>query len=1145
MELPTGLNQSYTSYTVDVSGDVTCDGATTTSEVIDAVTHYYTKISNIAGSGGAIRVTATDNNDTPGDNTDDKVALFVLTIPYSASTGQKWDFYRIKHVSSGSKYGLYIGNIDEYDGDDNQTVSAMAVNSHTATQHWNGSAWNSAWTTSSDWTKIYRKGKEQPRWAYTHSMRGYNAFVIEETAGLIIETGPKGFYTDNPHQPTEWAYNHIGLHNNASVTIPKLKAGDYIALNLARVTSNNGALLSVSNVKDLAGTTVDHTFSISRSQDDYSDGGNPATDASGARIIPGYYTFQAAADGDVTITLADEGYLDILSIEIYNNGYSAYSSTRDSKTGYNYTMKNIVTDGTYTTPPATFLMDTGDQEEVNLALCHYMWSTGVGPADYVLEDQIGNLDATLENVEWTSDGGATYNKGKITVNDGYGKMLVRMNNYTAEGRYLIGYTPTYALTVGRKPHQVYPYTWNFENISGGAVKGKGNNAYNNISSDPYTWTGLGYETYQLDTRTSGGSLYVPGATLVTADRSLGEKGTIAELNAANQGCDEFNGLGFTGQIKFRTALQASAEPAAPAALNSNGSLLEYKMTEAFGAYTNDGGTITWAAADKPTDADTKTYWTAGDGLITFGSAGKRQTSAIAAGGAHYLMDGGNTKYLLIKPERALKQGDVITLKGYTPNNVVVLKSGFSFYAAQMDNAYDDLLTLNWETSDNTREHTITHTVQQGDGLAGRSEVYIFRAGKQYSVYLTEISITTTDEATPTIAERALTCVGEVTVTVPDLVVDDYVYIKASAEPTAASLTASNLTAAVTEDGLDAATGVYKYKKTTANGNADLVFANDTKIYRIGVTNIMKPMKQVGTGDAWATESRDHAIDYTQTGSFTVNDIKANTVTAKSYTGNKVTVKMNEKTDAMPAETGMVLKLKLAYTTDDEKSAGVKMTTEEAATATTNAATNFAKTKNYNSTNKTGEVPLFYPPYSATILNSGAVAFGGTEGNLMKANVTSKTFTSEIETIETVDYVPFIFADRYMKWTKIDNAVQHTDNFINSGNVPVFYRMHLYTTNIDGEGTATELNTLGANKAYMLIRSGNVPDALWKNQATPARPFIAIEGVSDMEEILDSNNENNGNHINNGTYNLRGQRVNDNDNLPPGIYIRNGKKVVVK
>ncbi len=1144
MELPTGLNQSYTSYTVDVSGDVTCDGATTTSEVIDAVTHYYTKISNIAGS-GAIRVTATDNNGT-GDTADDKVAQFVLTIPYSASNGKKWDFYRMKDYDSESKYGLYIGVIDEYDGDDNQT-STKPVSSHSATQHWDGSAWNSAWTTSTDWTKIYRKGKEQPRWAYTHSMRGYNAFVIEETAGLIVETGPKGFYTDNPHQPTEWAYNHIGLHNNASVTIPKLKAGDFIALNLARVTSNNGALLSVSNVKDLSGTTVDHTFSISRSQDDYSNGGNPATDlASGARIIPGYYTFQAAADGDVTITLADEGYLDILSIEIYDGRYQS-------------TMKPIVTDGTYTTPPATFLMDTGDQEEVNLSICNYIWSTAVGPADYVLEDQIGNLDATLENVEWTSDGGATYHKGKITVNDGYGKMLVRMNNYTAEGRYLIGYTPTYALTVGRKPHQDYPFTWNFENISGGAVKGKGNNAYNNISSDTYTWTGLGYETYQLDTRTSGGSLYVPGATLVTADRSLGEKGTIAELNAANQGCDEFNGLGFTGQIAFKAAQQGTEANDAPTGEWPQGTanellLYDFKYaasSEQDVAYTaqstTTGGKTTWTPAELA----------AGDGTITFGSPGKRETTAgkgitldYTSANFAYRMDGGNTKNALLKPQRPLQEGDVITLHGYSTANVLL--SGFSFYAGANDNAYDALLTINWPSSTATEEQEIVYTVKQGDGLAGRSEVYLCRAGKQYTVLLTEVKITGNDASAPVGYERALTCVGAVTVTVPDLVVDDYVYIKASAEPTAASLTASNLTAAVTEDGLDAATGVYKYKKTTANGNADLVFANDTKIYRIGVTNIMKPMKQVGTGDAWATESRDHAIDYTQTGSFTVNDIKANTVTAKSYTGNKVTVKMNEKTDAMPAETGMVLKLKLAYKEGDPKIGEEgTMSASDATTASSNAATNFAKAKGGN------QVPLFYPPYSATILTTAAVGFGGTEGNLMMANLDGRVLTQERETGvidkngDTMDdsgaadgnFTRFIFADRYMKWTKIDNSVEHTD-FTNSGDVPVFYRMHIYTTSQDGK-TATELNTLGANKAYMLIRSGNVPDALWKDQATPARPFIAIEGVSDMEEIIDENNGNNGNHVNKGTYNLRGQRVNDNDNLPPGIYIRNGKKVVVR
>jgi len=209
------------------------------------VDHYYAKVPAITGS-GALRVTATNtvtnDNGTPEDQTDDydvvKTAQFVLTIAYPASGGHKWNFHQVKNYDHDNNsltvpvYGLKIGFIDDYNGDISQTTD----NSITVT----GSGASSAggnWTTATgtSWDKIYRKGDEQPRWAYTHSMRGYNAFVVEETAGLVIETGQKGFYIDNPHQPTEFAYNHIGLHNNASVTIPRLKQGDYIVLNLCRI----------------------------------------------------------------------------------------------------------------------------------------------------------------------------------------------------------------------------------------------------------------------------------------------------------------------------------------------------------------------------------------------------------------------------------------------------------------------------------------------------------------------------------------------------------------------------------------------------------------------------------------------------------------------------------------------------------------------------------------------------------------------------------------------------------------------------------------------------------------------------------------------------------------------------------------------
>lgn len=1172
--LPMGFNATNTEghIAIAVAGSITTPPSATVVE--NGNEGYDLKLTGLKSLGGhgAIRCVVTNDNGTDADPSDDKTVQFVLTIAYPASSKHKWDFYRMKNGQGGSEGLKAESDHDNKVGD----YASSTVPSYTITG-------TKSWTTETSWSRIHRNASKEPRWALDRSMHSDNAFVIEETAGLMIETPTQSFYVDNNDGA---AYTHIGVHSRSTITIPKLKNGDFVSLNLSRVIPNNGAIIEAQNVTDLAGKAVNSTFTITRSQTDYHENGELARDAEGKRIIPGYYTFIAHKDGadendefDVSFTLADEGYLDVLSIEIYSPKSRGYDY--DKENGYDYTMRGVKLDATgYPDAPITLLKEEGQQRVYDLTYCHQLWSTSVGPAEYVERGKSDNLHADFENVGWYSAGGAFYNNGRITVNDGYGRIKVRMENYTAEGKYLIGYTPDYSLTVGHPPHQDYPFTWNFENISGGAVNSKNNNAYNSINSDYYTWKNLGYESYQLDTRTSGGSLYVPGATLVTEERDLGQKGEISYLNSHNLGCDEFNGLGFDGQFSFRLALQGDAEPAAPAASDGDGSLLEYKMTKAFGAYTvgrnkaDTADSLIFAAADSPAEAETKTYWKAGDGLIMFGSAGKRQASTLypSYDKIVYLMDGGNTKYLLVKPERAFREGDVITLKGYTPSNVVVQRSGFSFYAAQMDNSYDDLLTLNWSSSHNDSEQTITHTVQQGDGLAGRDSVYIFRAGKQYSVYLTEISVTTTDETAATIPERALTCNDDVTVTIPDLEVDHYVYIKSSQAP---KTVPSSLTPAVVADGLDAIEDeevstvhngtvhkhVYKYKVIAA-GDANVTFAEGTKIYRIGVTNITKPLKRVGTGDAWATESRDHAIDYKQTGAFTVNDITANTVTASSYTSSKVTVRLNEKTDAMPAESGMVLKMKMKYTTSDIKSISegeppviTYYTESEAETATSTAVANFAKAKGGN------QVPLFYPPHSTPIL-SDAVKFGGTEGNLMMANLDKRVLTKERETGmidndgDDVDdsgadegtYTRFIFADRYMKWSKINDAVTHSDDFDDSGEKPVFYRLHIYSSSeasaMVPATTETELNTLGANKAYMLIRSGNVPDAIWKQSGNGgAKRYIGIEGISDIYEFTDDSVDTEHSRLS-GTYNMQGQKMDDNAPLPAGIYIINGRKVAV-
>ena len=1083
-ELPAGFEPGTTIYTVDKSGSVDCKAVTT----INDGTHYYAKIANITGY-GAIRVTATNTGNG-------KTASFILTIAYPARDGKMWDFYRMKHCESSSKYGLYIGNIDEYNGDESQTVDRN-VTSSSLTQHWatgdDEDEWNSGWTTSTKWEKVYRKGDEQPRWAYAYSMRGDNAFIIEETAGLIIETGPRGFYTDNPVQPDEFAFNHIGLHNNASVTIPQLKKGDYIALNLDRVLPNNGAILSATNAVDLAGNTVDHTFTISRSQTDYQNAGETVKDASGARVIPGYYTFRAAADGDVTFTLEDEGYLNILSIEIYDGSTPVANVTNTGNgkdaNGYYYTMTAIKVDDypAYSTPVPTMLKEDDDTQVIDLAICNVLWSTSVGPADYVVMDEVGNLNATLENVEWFSDGGALYNKGKITVRDGYGKILVRMNNYTAEGRYLIGYTPTYSLTVGHPPHQTYPYTWNFENISGGAVKDNSNNAYNSVSTDYYTWDNYGNYRFGLNTDTDGGSLYVPGATLVSEDRELNN--------------DEFAGLGFTGGLYIQTADGTDAQDEAIAS-TEEGNLLSFQMSSFSDA----------------TDYDNRynTNIEAGAGHITFGGSKKYDNVYKPS----YKMDGDisatGTKYFILRPKRPFRNGDVVKFRVFSKSASSGSDFGLTLYTSRAASTASATLYIPAGTVENT-EVDLTYTITRGDGLAGLSEFYVFRAYKK-TTYLTEVYVTAPEGnlSAGVGYGKNITVPSEatLTITVPDLNANskqDWIYIKSSVAP----LSITNATAAVAEDGLDAASGVYKYKVTDA-GNSDITFPANATISSIGVTHILKPLTTVGTGESakgWATESRDCAIDHTRTGFFTVNNIDAKYVKLAKYDIKYANVTLNDVGNyGVPENIGLVLKME--------------------------------DMGNYSKAN-TGGVPLFAPAISTYRLTT--LGFNGTLGNMMRPNVAVRTFTTECENVEAEDaangaYTRFILAARYMKWKKVGTEAVTHDAIFNEGDVPVFYRMHLYTTTQEGK-TATELNTLGANKAYLSLRTANLPEALWKSSGGGAKGYIGISGISDFTDYSEYSDYSM-KPAKSGTYNMSGQKMSDEAPLPAGIYIKDGRKIVV-
>lgn len=361
--------------------------------------------------------------------------------------------------------------------------------------------------------------------------------------------------------------------------------------------------------------------------------------------------------------------------------------------------------------------------------------------------------------------------------------------------------------------------------------------------------------------------------------------------------------------------------------------------------------------------------------------------------------------------------------------------------------------------------------------------------------------------------------------------DYYIYIKSSHVPSATT----NVTDCSTDP--EVPTGVYKYR-FSANANAEFTFTSTddatdgqlgvyttnatpdsyrkyTDIYAIAVTKDYKTVKRLN-GVGWATESRNYVVDYSLDSLLTNRPMWAYSVINRSsnpiYSIDKAktTVRLQDRNYVVPASQGLVLK----QVTDSPGDNGDTYT-----------------------------VPLFVP--AVTTATEPDYTF---TNNLMRPNLNERTFTAEREDADGTDnlsgtYTRFILSEKYMTWRK-ENATVTYDEHFTSGTVPGFYRMHLYgNASYDG---GTERNTLGANKAYLVLPSDKINNPIWET-SSPARriDFIGIEGVSDMEEIIDapisSEAPNNG-----AIYSLSGQLMGDDESvLAPGIYIRNGKKFLVK
>lgn len=403
---------------------------------IDATTGKLTKIS---GS-GAIQVIAKSNNS-------DLEAEYVLTVGCDPSKKKVWDFY--SNPLTLTPKGL-LGDTPQPIGDARTTPAESAV--------YDKDNWKYKYKSCK-----YEDGKltysNEPLYAYAFPVDGDNALLIQETAGLQFTCDAEKFgiqnNADNMH------FRNVKFASGSTLTIPQLKKNQYVMIYwdpYAGGEDNSGATFTATNVMDLEGREVNKTFVTTGIASDWY---NPS-DGVGAEPW-GATSFQVKEDGDVTFTIADNGWNDIVKIVVDNTYDTPFRiATNNYVAGKGFQGKKICSanHNNMLLAGEGFRVSGYPQETRSMSAATPDFKIPHG-ADLVEREDI---------VEY-SKRGVPYNLIKLTAKAGmhgnvlvtqtiYGNVLNDAGEVDASTRYAFEKSEAW-LVVGDVTQQTYPHTWDF------------------------------------------------------------------------------------------------------------------------------------------------------------------------------------------------------------------------------------------------------------------------------------------------------------------------------------------------------------------------------------------------------------------------------------------------------------------------------------------------------------------------------------------------------------------------------------------------------------------------------------------------------------------------------------------------------------
>ena len=428
IEAQNASSSSYVTYSLGTAVGVTAQ--------IDATTG---KLTNISGS-GAIQVIAKSNNS-------DLEAEYVLTVGCDPSKKKVWDFY--SNPLTLTPKGL-LGDTPQAIGDARTTTAENAV--------YDKDNWKYKYKSYK-----YEDGKltdfREPLYAYAFPVDGDNALLIQETAGLQFTCDAEKFgiqnNADNMH------FRNVKFASGSTLTIPQLKKNQYVMIYwdpYAGGEGKSGSTFTATNVMDLEGREVNKTFVTTGIASDWY---NPS-DGVGAEPW-GATSFQVKEDGDVTFTIADNGWNDIVKIVVDNTYDTPFRiATNNYVAGKGFQGKKICSanHNNMLLAGEGFRISGYPQETRSMSAATPDFKIPHG-ADLVEREDI---------VEY-SKRGAPYKLIKLTAKAGmhgnvlvtqtiYGNVLNDAGEVDASTRYAFEKSEAW-LVVGDVTQQTYPHTWDF------------------------------------------------------------------------------------------------------------------------------------------------------------------------------------------------------------------------------------------------------------------------------------------------------------------------------------------------------------------------------------------------------------------------------------------------------------------------------------------------------------------------------------------------------------------------------------------------------------------------------------------------------------------------------------------------------------